>query len=223
MYDTGYNISETILKGAAKGMNMGKIKSKHIELGLIIIVLLLVIGVKLIDASAMDETAQGSAQETGLSNENQAEIQTKNQVETVKVYVKGAVHSPGVYALSADARIEDALKMAGGATEEAELTGLNLAGRVYDTQEIVLYKKGEVPVKTAENPIGSWTLQDLNEATAARLCEIGGIGEKMAEKIIAYRNDKGPFNHVDELIEISGIGEKKLASIKDVFSEAALK
>lgn len=84
----------------------------------------------------------------------------------------------------------------------------------------VYIKEGEVPEVKVRRPIGAWTLEDLNESGPERLTEIDGIGEAMAERIINYRSENGPFNSIDELLMVQGIGEKKIEALRQVFIEA---
>lgn len=113
---------------------MGRIKSKHIELGLVIIGLLLVIGIKLIDFGTADSQIDESTQ-------SEVAVPIAEQVEkaTIKVYITGEVYMPGVYEVPEDGRVEDVVKMAGGLTSEADTYAINLAQRVYDTQQISVY------------------------------------------------------------------------------------
>lgn len=199
-----------------------KTKGKIIELSILAIVLLLVLSVK-----AFDYYASSNERKPALHDADAVEVATTEQVEPevekVVVHVSGAVVSPDVYEISKESRVKDAIDKAGGFTDEADQSAINLAGKVYDTQKIVVYKIGEVPAVYAQNPIGSWTLQDLNEADAEKLMEIKGIGESMAARILDYRNEHGPFNSIDDLLGVSGIGEKKLASIKEAFESSIKK
>ncbi len=194
---------------------MGKIKSNHIELGLVIVVLLLVIGIKAIDFGT---------HENRIDESTQSEVAVPITVDTaetrIKVYITGAVYMPGVYELPEDSRVEDVVKMAGGLTSDADTYAINLAQKVYDTQQISVYKEGEVPEIEIQRPLGAWTLEELNESDADRLTEIDGIGDAMAERIISYRSENGPFNSVDELLNVQGIGEKKIEAIRQVFTKA---
>ncbi len=160
--------------------------------------------------------------ENGESEESHESDQdaSKASVELVAVHVAGEVVNPDVYELEKGSRIKDAIEKAGGFSPDADQSVINLAGRLYDTQKIVVYKTGDAPFQSIQNPIGFWTLQDLNEADASRLMEIKGIGESMAQKILDYRKEHGPFNSIDELLSVSGIGEKKLESMKEAFESS---
>lgn len=142
----------------------------------------------------------------------------------VKVHVKGAVKEPGVYECAADARIQDAIFMAGGATEEAETGSLNLAAMVKDGQMIQVPSKNEQlgqtsPVQpSVEKNLGLSTEDDkinINTANETELDQLPGIGPSLAKRIIAYREENGYFTSIEDLTNVSGIGEKKFEELKD--------
>ena len=186
-------------------------KARIIELTVLAVVLILVLGVKLTDYYFFSD---GNPPKEEKVSEQVAAVVKE---DIIKVHVAGAVKSEGVYELTKGSRLTDAIEKAGGFTDEADTDQVNLAQMVYDTQKIIVYKVGESPQVVEANPIGQWTLQDLNEADAERLMEISGIGEQMASRILDHKKENGPFHSIDELIAVKGIGEKKLASIKEVF------
>ena len=136
----------------------------------------------------------------------------------VYVDVDGAVLSPGVYRLKDDA--------AGGLAPEADVTGLNRASKVTDGQKIHVPTVGEQQASIAEASVdggastssgvsGATGLVNINTASAVELQTLSGIGPSMAQSIIDERTKNGAFASVDDLMRVSGIGEKKLAKIKD--------
>ncbi len=139
----------------------------------------------------------------------------------VVVDVVGAVVSPGVYRLPADARVCDAVDMAGGATSTAELAGVNMAARLTDGQQIVVPEQGTAGAASATAGTGtaasaaSGAPVSLNTATLEQLDALSGVGPSTAQKIIDYREEHGGFKSVDELKEVPGIGDAKFASLKD--------
>ncbi|MEW6448318.1 MAG: ComEA family DNA-binding protein [Bacillota bacterium] len=150
------------------------------------------------------------------------------------VHVAGAVYHPGVYRLPQGSRVLDAVKRA-EAYPDADLNALNLAQLLEDGQKVVVPAKvplagpAEPAGPAASNPFtapargrnvsaGASTPEDkvnLNTADAAALEDLPGIGPALARRIIEYRTDSGPFSSVDDLLKVSGIGEKKLAQIRD--------
>ena len=143
----------------------------------------------------------------------------------VYVDVDGAVVSPGVYRLKDGARVAQAIDAAGLAPE-ADVTGLNRASKVVDGQKIHVPTVGEQQASIAEAGVdggasassgvsGATGLVNINTASAAELQTLSGIGPSMAQSIIDERTKNGAFASVDDLMRVSGIGEKKLAKIKD--------
>lgn len=146
----------------------------------------------------------------------------------VVVHVSGAVKRAGVYRLAPDSRVADAIEQAGGATEHADLDALNLAEPLQDGQKIHVPRKGEVSPPTVASVAPSRTPRsapqaaaaatqfpiNLNTATAEQLEAIPGIGPVLAHRIIEYRQTRGRFQSVDELLEVRGIGSKRLENMR---------
>lgn len=136
----------------------------------------------------------------------------------VVVHVDGAVASPGVVTLVAGSRVADAVAAAGGVTEGANTTGVNLAAPVTDGQQVVVPEVGE-PVPVAADTTGaaaapqSGGLVNINTAGPDALDALPGVGESTARAIVEEREANGPFSSVEDLVRVSGIGEKKLAKI----------
>ena len=144
------------------------------------------------------------------------------------VHAAGAVVRPGVYRLPAGARVADVIDAAGGLSPDADGDRVNLAAPVADGERVYVLRRGETSVPSAPvgpspttGPPGSddgeapAALVDLNTATAEQLDTLPGVGPATAEAIIAYRTEQGPFTSVDELLEVRGIGDAKLADLRD--------
>jgi competence protein ComEA len=130
------------------------------------------------------------------------------------VHVAGAVRRPGVYELGPGARVEDAVRRAGGARRGANLDAVNLAARVADGQQIVVPGAATAaPVAGAPGEAPSVPV-NLGSATLEQLETLDGVGPATAQKIVAYRTEHGGFRSVDDLANVPGIGPKKLAAIK---------
>ena len=131
------------------------------------------------------------------------------------VYVCGEVRNPGVYELEAEARLAEAVEAAGGMTEEAAESWLNLAEHMTDGQKI------EVPSQEQEEKLKEQALTEesnlvnLNTASAEQLTTLRGIGESKAEDILCYRETHGGFQTIEELMQIPGIKERVFEKIKD--------
>lgn len=146
------------------------------------------------------------------------------------VHVAGAVKQPGVYHLPPNSRVDDAIRQAGGATVNADLDALNLAEPITDGQKIYVPRKGEMPPPTLASKTPNSTTQahsrdskshsavrfplDLNTATAEQLEAIPGIGPVLAQRIVDYRRANGRFQSVDDLLEVQGIGQKRLENMR---------
>lgn len=139
----------------------------------------------------------------------------------VCVHVDGCVESPGVYYLPAGSRVIDAVAAAGGALAEARTAAVNMAQEVQDGQQIVIPAADDTQSigGIGAEPEGATASEDqrvsINTATAGELQTLKGIGEATAEKIVADREANGPFASLEDLTRVSGIGEKKLAAIRD--------
>ena len=141
---------------------------------------------------------------------------TTAPVVELKVYVTGAVRDPGVYALEQGSRLVQAIEAAGGATEEADLSAVNLAARMTDEQHWHIPKLGEVvrPPST-EAPAASKKV-DINSASVELLKSLPNIGDVRAQAIVSYREANGPYSSVEALLEVTGIGPATLEAIRDL-------
>lgn len=130
------------------------------------------------------------------------------------VHVLGAVASPGLYVLDLDSRLVDAVAAAGGTTDDADLAAINLARILSDGEQIIVPTVGAgADAPGAVAPADD--LIDLNTADQAALETLPRIGPALAERIIAWREENGRFQSVDDLLAVPGIGEKLLAGIRD--------
>jgi competence protein ComEA len=147
----------------------------------------------------------------------------------VVVHVVGQVVAPGLVTLPAGARVADAVDAAGGPTDEADLSALNLARTVVDGEQLRVPAPGEevLPPPAAGGTDGTSgasggaaatgsAVVDLNSADEATLDTLPGIGPALAGRILAWREENGPFTSVDELDEVSGIGPAVLERLRDL-------
>jgi competence protein ComEA len=124
---------------------------------------------------------------------------------TIQVYIAGAVQHPGVYALSGDARIYQLLDAAGGPLPDANLVALNLAGKLVDGQEVYVSRIGETPPavgSTGSNSNNQGQLVNINTTSAADLQQKLHLSAKSAQDIINYRQQHGPFQSIDQLLQV---------------------
>jgi competence protein ComEA len=136
------------------------------------------------------------------------------------VYICGAVANPGVYELTGGSRICDALDAAGGFSENAGTTYLNLAEFVSDGQKIYVPTQEELTVELAaeEEAAADDGRININTASKEQLVTLPGIGDAKADSIIAYRTEHGAFSTIEEIMEIPGIKEAVFSKIKDFIS-----
>ena len=131
----------------------------------------------------------------------------------VVVHVAGQVRRPGLVRLPAGARVADAVEAAGGVTRARAADSVNLARVLVDGEQIVVTDAPTAPAPAAEGP-GAPMVLDLNTATAAALDTLPGVGPVLAARIVAWRDANGPFRSVEELGEVSGIGEAILGQVR---------
>lgn len=131
----------------------------------------------------------------------------------VFVHILGAVERPGLYELREGDRAIDAVAAAGGFTDVADQAQLNLARFVTDGEQIVVPVIGEVP---AGSTVAADGRVNLNTADAAALDTLPRVGPAMAERIIAWREENGRFTAVEDLLGVSGIGDKTFEALKDL-------
>lgn len=174
-----------------------------------------------------------------ISEEKEEEINknvenNSEEKEEIVVHIAGEVKKPGIVRIKDGSRIADIIEQAGGLTDQANLTNINLAYIVEDGQKITIPSKQEQEVKEyisnqsgegviRENPeintIQSATIKNtkvnINKATKEELQSLSGIGESTAQKIIDYRKENGEFKQIEDLKNVSGIGDAKYNAIKD--------
>ncbi|HFR3440836.1 TPA: helix-hairpin-helix domain-containing protein [Streptococcus suis] len=163
-------------------------------------------------------------EQTSSGQEQTEEISTEASEEPIQLVIdiKGAVEKPGLYTLEADARVNDAVEAAGGLTSQADPKSINLAQKLSDEAVVYVASKDENISVVASTTTSSamsqeektTSLVNLNTATEADLQTISGIGAKRAVDIIAYREANGGFKSVDDLNNVSGIGDKTMESIR---------
>ncbi|MCR4431437.1 MAG: helix-hairpin-helix domain-containing protein [Tepidanaerobacteraceae bacterium] len=146
---------------------------------------------------------------------------SQEQPKKVVVYVTGAVRNPGVYTLEDGMRVKDAIDLAGGPLPEADLLRINLAQKLHDEDKLYIPEIGEIMGESTlqQNSAGIASSGDgkinINTAGLSELDALPGIGPATAQKIIDYRTQNGPFKSIDDIKNVSGIGDKKFEQLKD--------
>lgn len=156
-----------------------------------------------------------------------------NEIDRIIIDIKGEVVYPGVYEIDNNTRIIDAINMAGGLTLDADTSGINLSSKMRDEDVIIIYSNNKdseyYKDKKIDNKNDNFSVEDggnnknndkdeivlidINTATSEELCSLPGIGEVKAKKIIEYRK-KSRFNTIEDIMNVSSIGEKLFESIK---------
>ena len=168
-----------------------------------------------VDSVSLDRYVENEYEVTEIEGRENVEEQVKHYI----VDVKGQVKFPGVYEVEEHLRVHDVIQLAGGFLEMANETAINLAQKISD--EMVIYvphldeEINNASTATAWSPSQDEKKVTLNQATTGELETLPGIGPSKAEAIIKYREEVGAFQSIDELTNVSGIGEKTLEKLRD--------
>ena len=190
--------------------------SKPMLIGMAVILVLAAAAV----ARVLLGAAAASDFEVIASENSGQEDQASETPAYVYVHVSGEVANPGLYEIENGCRVADAVNAAGGFTEDADEASCNLARVVEDGEHVIIPSKAEAAISdgalgTADATVpGGARLVNLNTADAGLLETLPGIGESTAKKIIADREANGPFDSVEDLARVSGIGQKKLEALE---------
>ena len=204
-------------------------------------VLLLIIGITIYFFLTIKPTKTSKKETEPIVNKKEEKKPSQESTIKYQVDIKGEVINPGIYTMDSSSRVIDVIKAAGGLTENANTSVINLSKKITDEMVIIVYSNNEVEdfkkTKELEEQVSSKCKQNdkyglendacissdakleslisLNDATVADLIKLPGIGEAKANDIIAYRNEHGPFENIEDLKNVSGIGENLFAKIKD--------
>ena len=157
-----------------------------------------------------------------MQSESESIFQEPEEQEPVfwVVDVKGAVTNPGIYEVAKNMRVQNAIDLAGGLPQNAETRHINFAQHVTDQMLLYIPVVGEeivdIPYTQPNSPVEEGTSKiNINTATDLELQALPGIGEKKALQIINYRTENGSFSTIEELMEVSGIGQKTFDTLKE--------
>lgn len=188
---------------------------------------LAVIVIILVGRGMMASSTKEKVMVTNAVNTTRVEETTTMMPQNCYVDIKGEVLRPGVYEFSCESRMQEVIKKAGGFTEEADETKINLAQKISDQMQIIvpnLHSKQEGGVTEGNSEKGNSShtilsnskqeMVNINTATLEELQTIKGIGKKKAEAILQYRKEHGPFRRKEDLLQVKGIGKKALEAIE---------
>ena len=198
---------------------------------IVIIFLCLIIGYQYYDShkfpdetkSLLDiKTSSNEEKEFDKKDLEKLEIESADENKEIMVHISGAVKNPGILKINSSKRVVDALEMAGGATDDADLDRINLAAKLHDEEKIYIPKIGEVSNNEISSLVSSGENSNaekinINTADSTELQKIPGVGAKTAEKIINYRSQNS-FSSIEDIKNVDGIGDKKFESMKDYIS-----
>lgn len=174
------------------------------------------------------ENLENISQDIIINNQTENTTEENNNQEKIVIHITGAICNEGIYELEENSRIADAVKMAGGLKEDADLKQINLAYVLEDGMKINIPSKNE-STNEASNKTESYITKEnlntsnnvktskvnINSATQTELETLPGIGPSTALKIINYRKEKGKFNKIEDIKNVNGIGESKFNKIKE--------
>ena len=137
----------------------------------------------------------------------------------IYVHVAGAVRAPGLLKLPEGTRVATAVERAGGAKPRADLSGVNLAAKLEDGQQVVVPVRGAVPGaaagEIAPGAAAGGAKPSLGSATVEQLDQVDGIGPTLAQRIVEYRTQHGGFGSIGELRDVEGIGQKRFETLRE--------
>ncbi|MDY0234665.1 MAG: ComEA family DNA-binding protein [Gudongella sp.] len=153
--------------------------------------------------------------------ESVAAISPKVEIESssIMVHISGEVYNPGIYELIIGDRVVDVVNMAGGLTKQADLDRINLAKKINDEDKIYipgLDEEGSISIEMGTNTQETGKI-NINIASSADLQSLPGIGEVIAGRIVEYRKTS-KFKNIEDILDVSGIGDAKFEAIKDMIS-----
>lgn len=206
------------------------------KLVIVIIVVLLLTGLFCYFRFREPENVDVFQPEDGIvTNESTNTVEEAEEEEMIVVHVSGEVKEPGIVKLKEGERIADAIEKAGGATDDADLSKLNLAYVLEDGVKVRIPKKNEgenvgeyVSEESGEEVIQEGSIEaeestqttskvvNINKANQEELMTLPGIGESTAQKIIDYRKENGKFQTIEDIKNVSGIGDSKFNQIKSL-------
>ena len=188
-----------------------------------IIILFFMIGIivlyiyKTINSSVYDEIETNTLDSNFLLNADEKNT-TISEENFILIHISGYVKNPGLVKLKDGSRINDAIESAGGLSNNADLTNINLAYILEDGEKIYIPKKGEEIENSLINISINSSKININKATQSELETLPGVGPSTALKIINYREKNGKFSKIEDIKNISGVGDAKYENIKDYIS-----
>ena len=209
-------------------------KQKKI-LGIIGITIFIILGIFFYNKTNTKDTVELNEEMLISNNMTKENTSSEETAEIIVVHITGSVKKPGVVKLPEGSRMEDAIDAAGGLTEDADISNVNLAYILDDGSKIKIPSNTEMEVNMEENIITEENDSDIidnnqeqktntskginiNKAEAKELETLPGIGPSLASRIIEYREENGKFSSEEDIKNVNGIGDNKYENIKDLIS-----
>ena len=194
---------------------------------IIAILVIILIGWKYYDSKNYEEV---NSQEILNSNTKKENINSNEEEDMMAVHITGEVKKSGVVKIKEGSRIEDIIEAAGGLTENADITNVNLAFVVEDGMKIripsvneektdedyITEDSGKGVILSDENTNTSTLVININTASESELEQLPGIGPSISSRIIEYRNKNGKFKSIEDIKNVTGVGDSKFEKIKDL-------
>lgn len=203
------------------GVWLDRLREKKKWIIVIGLILLVGIGFFIYPTEEKDKLFKPVSNNVSTQPKEEKEKMDTKQKEQIVVDVKGAIKRPGIYNLTTGARLYQAIEMAGGTLANADTRQINGAQLLQDGEAVYIPAIGESNENTDSgagdlnsNSSGTNKKMNINKASAEELQNLPGIGPSKAEAIVQYRKEHGPFKSVDELKNVTGIGDKTLEKIK---------
>lgn len=210
-------------------------KKEQIVILLLVIAIIILIGFNIVNRNTLEVINYNSEQnfeenaDSQINQEQWEDEDKEKEARVIMVHISGQVNKPGLVILKDGDRIIDAVNKAGGLKDEADLDRINLAKKLNDEEKIYIPKIGENETIDVNTDVTMDNTQfssvsttqsgkiNINTASRNQLESLPGIGEKLAERIIQYRENK-KFESIHEITSVSGIGEKRFEAIKDLIT-----
>ena len=194
---------------------------------IIAILVIILLGWKYYDSKNYEEV---NSQEILATNTKKENKNSNEEEDMMAVHITGEVKKSGVVKIKEGSRIEDIIEAAGGLTENADITNVNLAFVVEDGMKIripsaneektdedyITEDSGKGVIMTDENTSTSSSVININTASESELEQLPGIGPSISSRIVEYRNKNGKFKSIEDIKNVTGVGDSKFEKIKDL-------
>ena len=193
-------------------------KKNYKLIGIIIVIITIILYIAISYFSNGKDKLVKNNTESIYEEESDTELTLKDS--KIVVEIKGEVNNPNVYYLDEESIIQDLIDMAGGITDRGDLKNINRAQQLTDHECIIIpsYEETNIDITSGETTISTVSNSDkvnINTADSTELQTLTGIGESRAQAIIDYREEHGRFNSIEDIKNISGIGDKMFEKIKE--------